>query len=296
MQIIHSGLNINYFDKNIRPISKVASGDTVWVEVQDCYNGQIKTSKDRRSNIDKNIIDCCTGPIEVMGSQAGDTLCVEIKKIIVDRQGIMIIAPGLGMLGDKITEERTKIVSITRNKIRFAKNCQLPITPMVGVIGVAPQQGKQHCSLPGKHGGNLDTKIITNGSKVFLPVFVSGALLALGDLHAGMGDGETSGTGIEISGRICMKITVLKNKAIKGPIVKTKESIYFLQSGKHFAQTVKEVLTRATQYIMEKNGCDFIEAYFLVSCMCDLQISQIVNARLTLRIKIPKRILQNDDL
>lgn len=67
---------------------------------------------------------------------------------------------------------------------------------MVGVCGVAPKPGLDvHCAVPGDHGSNLDTKMIKVGSRVYLPVAVPGAGLAVGDLHACMGDGELSGHG-----------------------------------------------------------------------------------------------------
>ena len=53
---------------------------------------------------------------------------------------------------------------------------------MVGVCGVAPKPGLDvHCAVPGDHGSNLDTKMIKVGSRVYLPVAVPGAGLAVGD-------------------------------------------------------------------------------------------------------------------
>ena len=71
---------------------------------------------------------------------------------------------------------------------------------MIGVIGTAPAEGTISCGTPDAHGGNMDTKIITEGTTLLLPVNVPGALLAMGDLHAGMGDGEVGISGLEIKG------------------------------------------------------------------------------------------------
>lgn len=113
----------------------------------------------------------------------------------------MVTSPGLGVLGEKITEAHTKIIPIKNGFAEFNEKIRLPLTPMIGVLGVAPAEGSVHCAVPGDHGSNMDTKLIKVGSKVYLPVFVSGANLALGDLHACMGDGELSGTGIETAGQ-----------------------------------------------------------------------------------------------
>lgn len=122
----------------------------------------------------------------------------------------MVTSPGLGVLGEKITEAHTKIIPIKNGFAEFNEKIRLPLTPMIGVLGVAPAEGSVHCAVPGDHGSNMDTKLIKVGSKVYLPVFVSGANLALGDLHACMGDGELSGTGIETAGRVCLQVKLSK--------------------------------------------------------------------------------------
>jgi amidase len=76
---------------------------------------------------------------------------------------------------------------------------------MIGVIGVAPAGYPVGCGTPGSHGGNMDNRMITEGVSVFFPINVTGALFALGDLHAVMGDGEVGVSGIEIGGTVTVK-------------------------------------------------------------------------------------------
>ena len=110
----------------------------------------------------------------------------------------MVTSKGLGVLGERIQEPDTKIIPIRDGFAYFSESIRLPLTPMVGVCGVAPKAGLDvHCAVPGDHGGNLDTKLVTVGSRLYLPVEQEGAGLAVGDLHACMGDGELSGTGID---------------------------------------------------------------------------------------------------
>jgi formamidase len=60
--------------------------------------------------------------------------------------------------------------------------------------------------------GNCDIKNLSRGSKVFLPVHVSGAKFSVGDLHFSQGDGEISFCGaIEMAGVITLKFSVMKN-------------------------------------------------------------------------------------
>lgn len=161
---------------------------------------------------------------------------------------------------------------------------------MIGVIGVFPPEEGVHCAFPGSHGGNMDTKIIKKGTKVYLPIYVDGAGLALGDLHACMGDGELSGTGIEIGGKVCLKVKILKEFPIslKNPMLETQDSIYTVASGKTFEEVIKVASEAMTNFLMKKIGLNFPDAYRLLSATCDIQISQVVNGIVTVRVRAPK--------
>lgn len=178
------------FNKNNKFNYSVQNNEIFYVETEDCYNGQIKNENIKRKDIDMSIVDCSVGPIEVIGSKAGDILEVEVIDIELAEQGVMTTAPNLGVLGDKITDFDTKIIKIKDGFAHFSPQIKIPLTPMIGVIGVFPPEEGVHCTFPGSHGGNMDTKIIKKGTKVYLPIYVDGAGLALGDLHACMGDGE----------------------------------------------------------------------------------------------------------
>ena len=135
----------------------VQDGETFWVETDDCYSGQITDASVKRPDIDISIMDCSVGPIAVQGARPGDTLCVEILAIEFGPQGVMVTSKGLGVLGDRITEPDTKVIPIRDGFAHFSDTIRLPLTPMVGVCGVAPKPGLDvHCAVPGDHGSNLD--------------------------------------------------------------------------------------------------------------------------------------------
>ena len=54
----------------------------------------------------------------------------------------------------------------------------------------------------GEHGGNLDNHLHGPGATVYMPVRQPGGMLAIGDMHASMGDGEVCFTGVEIAGEV----------------------------------------------------------------------------------------------
>ena len=229
------------------------------------------------------------GPIAVQGAQPGDTLCVEILAIEFGPQGVMVTSKGLGVLGDRITEPDTKVIPIRDGFAHFSDTIRLPLTPMVGVCGVAPKPGLDvHCAVPGDHGSNLDTKMIKVGSRVYLPVAVPGAGLAVGDLHACMGDGELSGTGIETPGRICIKTTVYRDRPVERPVIETADALYFVASAETLEESIRLAVSDTAAFLEKKLGLDFPDAYRLLSATCDIQISQVVNDWKTVRVRCPK--------
>ncbi len=148
-----------------------------------------------------------------------------------------------------------------------------------------------------KHGGNMDTKIITKGSSLYFPVNQKGAMLALGDLHAVMGDGELSFAGLEIPGEVEIKVSVLKSKKIiEWPIVELEDRIEIIASGESLDLAMQEAARTAVGYLQEALKVSWGEAYVMSSLVVDLNISQVVNPKKTVRASIPKNILEIEDL
>ncbi|MEM1687056.1 MAG: acetamidase/formamidase family protein [Zestosphaera sp.] len=161
---------------------------------------------------------------------------------------------------------------------------------MVGVVGVATRE-KTPTGVPGRHGGNLDTKYVTEGSTIYLPVEAEGALFGLGDLHAAMGDGEVCVTGCEVSGRVLVVLDVIKKSAPKWPVLEYGEWVFVLVSNENLEKAVREAVQVSVEAISHATGVSWHEAYMLASMATDLEISQVVDPRKTLRVKIPKTIV-----
>ncbi len=269
----------------------VEDGEIFWVELDDCYSGQINSPEILRTHIDASLINRSVGPIAIKGALSGDVLCVEILEICLAQQGVMVTSPGLGVLGERIVEANTKIIPVKEGYAHFSSEIKVPLTPMIGVIGVAPKEGDIHCAIPGDHGANMDAKVITTGAKVYLPVAIDGAGLALTDLHACMGDGEVSGTGLEIAGKVRLKVTVLSPGFTDRPMVETADSLYTIASHEDIGTAIRIAVDDMTAFIMKKKQLSFPDAYRLVSATCDVQICQLVNKRKTIRVRAPKKDL-----
>jgi len=278
-------------DKQNQPALYVDSGERFIVETEDGFNHQIVESDDVvDDNFDHSRVCPATGPIFVNGCQPGNTLKVTIHKIEVESRGIVEVCPGWGILGNKVEKAETKFVSVSESWARFDKHL-LPLHPMIGVMGVAPAGEAVLCERPGPHGGNLDTVNLTDGAEIYLPVFVSGAKLALGDVHAIMGDGEICGTGVEIRAEVEMKVEICENWPLSNPVVKTKENYFFIGSGKTIEEAIQIAAEESVKFIQERNNISWTEAYMMTSIATDLLFSQIVNPLKTVRIRIPRKII-----
>ena len=289
MKILPRSHVIYTFCSSHSPAYKVQDGEEFWVEMDDCYGVQVIDASVKRPDIDPSRIDGSVGPICIAGAHPGETLRVDLLAIELADHGIMMTGKGLGVLGDRITEPDTKIIPIRDGEAWFSPTIRLPLTPMLGVCGVAPAPGLDiHCATPGDHGANLDTTKIRAGSSIYLPIFIPGAGLAVGDLHACMGDGELSGTGLEIAGRVHLRTTILPRLSIRRPVVETKEALYLLASAGDLNSAIKLASTDATEFLQHCLSLEFPDAYRLLSALCDLQICQVVNPLYTVRIRIPK--------
>ncbi|NIQ05264.1 MAG: hypothetical protein GWO20_05920, partial [Candidatus Korarchaeota archaeon] len=93
----------------------------------------------------------------------------------------MVTVVKQGILKERDFRSCTKIVKIRKGYVEFSENIRIRTRPMIGTIGVAPASGEIPSGSLGKHGGNMDSKRLTAGTRLYLPVFVEGALFAAGD-------------------------------------------------------------------------------------------------------------------
>ena len=151
------------------PVATVTAPCSLTVETCDCFNGQVTEDGQPKARLNFSH--------------------VHIRAIRPEKTGALMTAPGAGALPDRVKGD-TRICPIADGHFTFM-GVELPLNPMIGVIGVAPAGESVPCGTPGDHGGNMDTIGIREGAILRLPVFVKGAYLGLGDLHAAMGDGES---------------------------------------------------------------------------------------------------------
>lgn len=171
----------------------------------------------------------------------------------------------------------------------FAPGIRIPLAPFCGEIGLAPgKPGGLSTIPPYRHGGNMDTKHLTRGARLYLPVQAPGALFSLGDGHAAQGDGEVCGTAIETPVRATVRLTVRKDKPISepqfataGPLAaRTNTAGYYATDGigPDLMEAARNAVRHMLDHLERTYGLSREDAYMLCSVAVDLKICEIVDA------------------
>ncbi|MED1915744.1 acetamidase/formamidase family protein [Bacillus thuringiensis] len=270
-----------------QPVLKVEAGSIVTFETCDCFEDQIQSADTVFQELDWNRINPASGPIYIEGTEPGDILVVHIQKIEIKNQGVMVTGPELGVMGFALQENVIKMIPIQDGQAVLSDKLQVPVNPMIGVIGTAPAKEAISCGTPGDHGGNMDCKQIREGTTLLLPVNVPGALFALGDLHAAMADGEVAVCGVEIAGEVTVKLDVIKGKQWPLPMAVNQEHLITIASEKELDKAADRAVINMVQFLHEELGVEKAEATFLLSAAGDLRICQVVDPLKTARMELP---------
>lgn len=278
--------------KDNSPVASVRPGEVFSMDLLDCFVGKIRSEGDKYGPEYWDTVNPATGPVFIEGALKGDVIAVHIREIALADHGIMIVYPGPGEFGDSIEETETRVIPIEDGCVVFSEKLRVPADPMIGVIGTAPEGDPIPTGKPGEHGSNMDCKIITAGSTVYLPVYTDGALLALGDIHAVMGDGEVGVTGVECNGTVKLDVAVLKGVSLPTPIVETSDLIATMASDADLDVAAHNATSKMLTLLEKHFGIPRNEAAMWMSAFADLRICQVVNPLKTCRMEAPKSALR----
>jgi len=167
---------------------------------------------------------------------------------------------------------------------------------------------------PRENGGNMDVQQMQVGTTLLLPCFVDGCGLFVGDVHYAQGDGEVSGTAIEMGAVVTVRTELRKGEGsvIRGPEVEGGSQIRdieptkfyqtvglplkeagevpaphaYLESGKieglsnlseDLTLAARDALIKMIDYIQRAHGLTREQAYILASVAVDLRVGQVVD-------------------
>jgi len=282
------------------PAARARQNAPISFETRDCFSNSLTTEADLFTKVGWDRINPATGPVFIEGAEPGDILKISILDIEVAETGVITAAPGFGAMPETVAEV-TRLVRVEGGRACFnwpraegrTLRRELPIRPMIGVIGVAPANGQTvPTGTPDRHGGNMDCQRLVRGAVLYLPVFVPGALLALGDLHAVMGDGEVVVCGLEIAGRVTISCQALKNVKIPPPFLAEGDEVMTLASAATLDEAAALAVLNMQSFLTGELKLDPTAAAMLMSVEGQLRICQIVDPLRTARMEVPRAVLE----
>lgn len=279
---LNSEKHIHYFEPNIDPAIRVEANARIILQTMDALEGRAFNPPGEFSPEDVNP---ATGPIFIEGAKPGDVLAVKVLAIRPAGAGYA----GVGSGAHRIMRQ----FHVGSNGIRFSEGISLEAHPMIGVIGVAPRVGRYSNTTAGDHGGNMDCNLIRAGSTIYLPIFVEGGLIAIGDVHAAMGDGEVGGQGIEVAAEVEIEVGTMQNWALRRPFIETDEVWATVAAARDLVKAAWVAVGDMADYVSRKFGFSDAEALLLLSAAGDVRVCQIVTEMPTARFELSKRILRN---
>lgn len=280
------------WDVRHEPALVIESGDVVIVHTREVSDGQITptSTTDALRTIDWARIYPLTGPMYVNGAEPGDVLAIEVLDIHTQGWGWTAIIPGLGLLPDQFPNPYLRIFDLTSGDVTYLRDdIAIPIEPFFGTMGVCPANAHQQAVMPpGTFGGNMDTRQLTKGTTLFLPVQVEGALFSCGDAHAAQGDGEVCVTGIESPMYASLRFTLKKGRRIPSPQYITATGLtprvnhagFYGTTGvgPDLMEGARNAVGAMVSHLSDTYKLSPEDAYILSSLCVDLKISEIVDA------------------
>jgi amidase len=293
----------NRFSADITPVLTIWPGDTIHTQTID--SGGV----DERGATRALYGNPQTGPFYVGGAESGDVLAVHIKSLRLNRN----YADSLDALAERVKDSRLAVqAKDLGQRVRWnldlqkgvaradlptehLKNFTVPLKPMLGCVGVAPDFGFAPFSAgeQGRYGGNLDFNEITEDSTVYLNITQPGALLYIGDAHAAMGDGETTEWALETSMDVAFSVDVIKNSFIATPRVETATHKAAIGIGGSVDDAMRRATSGMVQWLQQDYHLAAREAALVLGSSAEYRISEIADRDASVVLKLRKDLLRN---
>jgi acetamidase/formamidase len=313
-----------WLDPRESPKLTVESGDTVSIETMMHSHDQVQPGATMERLVELRKANpgggphSMTGPIFVNGAEPGDVLEIRLLRIEPKAWAVNFSLPGkdfptIGALASEMPEGHVKFFPIDLQKrgIEFKPGVFLDLAPFPGTLAVgidpddpSPRKGgvkddkmaPVSTLRPWKNGSNMDINEMQEGTTVFIPVFLKGGLIWMGDSHCRQGNGEVNLTALECSYKeIRIQPIVRKDMKLTWPFVETPT--HWITTG--FNEDLNVAMVNATREAVDWLAnqkivpMDRYEAYGLVSMVGDCRVSQVVDVRKGVHCMIPKSIFTN---
>jgi amidase len=302
------------------PLATIKSGDTVVAETYDAM-GFDAQRRPLPENMKQHVpgtslrqSNPVVGPIYVEGAEEGDLLAVHIRRIRLNRDfatskqsanfgsltgewagHTLLYNPPNEVIWYEWKLDLERNVAVLDLPHSALKRVEAPLAPFIGSIGVAPRFGRVETTLtPGEYGGNMDCVETCEGTTLYLPVWARGGYLAFGDIHALQGDGEVSGTALEVSAEVMLQVDVLKNRPADWPRMENPTHIMTAGSTRDLMDCVRLAQMEMLRWLVEDYGFQRAEAWQLNAQVGTMRIGNVVDPLYTVVAKFPKACLPQE--
>lgn len=277
-----------WFNNAQPPVLHVRSGDTIIFETMMHSHNQvvpgtsIETIKKLRTDFPGRGPHTLTGPVFVEGAEPGDVLKVHINKIVPRSYGANFNVPGMfGEFPSKFPDGQVKYfyLDLDRKVAEFAPGIEIPLAPFPGTLGIARAEPGQYSSVPpGPYAGNLDIRSLTEGASLYIPVFVKGALLWTGDLHAAQGNGEINLTALETAYKeMSVTVEVIKTMKLDWPRLETNDAWITVGIDRDLNKALDLLKVQTVKFVAERDKAGDDQATKTMIANWDCRVSQVVN-------------------
>jgi acetamidase/formamidase len=236
-----------------------------------------------------------TGPVYIEGAEPGDTLEIRIEKIdLAIPYAYNAFRYGAGFLTDDFPYAEFRIIPLDRQRMvaRFAPGIEVPLHPFFGSMGVAPPPaiGRYDSAPPTFIGGNMDNKELVAGTRLFLPVFVPGALFQIGDGHAGQGNGEVDITALETSLTGTLQFILHKSEKSDYPRAETPTHYIAMGFDDDLSNATRKALRNMIDFLVAEKHMTRDDAYMLLSVAGDVEVTELVDRNKGMHVMLPKAV------
>jgi amidase len=281
------------------PALRVCDGDTIVTQTVDSMG------RDQRDEAITAPGNPQTGPFYVEGAEPGDTLLVRFDRIVPNRRtgwsyslvqptvldptAASTLPPDVPAAWAIDTDRGTVMLVSPESS---AAPLRLPLRAMLGCFGVAPPLGQTvTTATAGSYGGNMDYPGFVSGVVVHLPVVVPGALLFVGDGHAAQGDGEITGTGVEVSCDVELTVRVRKHVRITAPRAEDPDYLFTVGNARPLEECVQQATSEMLRWLQQDHCLGGAAAHLLMGAVVRYEFGNLCNLARTVVCKIPKSAL-----
>ena len=290
------------FSGSVAPALRIVPGDTVRTWSVDAGGAD---SSGKELSPGGNPL---TGPFFVEGALPGDVIAIKLHRVRLNRDyanaGDEIVWNALTpdyVRGIKYVDfesrwklDRIRGVAMLEKPTSSLRSFSVPLRPMLGCIGVAPQQGQVIRSQDsGPFGGNMDYNAIREGSTVYLPVFRRGALLFVGDGHAVQGDGELTGDALETSMNIEFSVDLLRQQRISTPRAEDDEFLMAIGINGDLSNALRDATTSLSRWLETDYAINSAELASILGVSMRYDVADLVGTQVSIVAKVPKAALRS---